>query len=145
MSKSLNPIALSSNYLRLHRAPRRHIAFVNMPLGSIQVPARLWRANHRTDQPSLPVTNKHNHHFGQLGFRTQFSLFPNYLCNRLYLDGPAVVSVNIFVRSISKIDDVTMVSRQDELNLAIDLSLLSSDHGSLRATTSQMNGQLPPH
>lgn len=27
-----------------------------------------------------------------------------------YLDGPAVVSVNIFVRSISKIDDVTMVS-----------------------------------
>ena len=26
------------------------------------------------------------------------------------LDGPAVVSVNIFVRSISKIDDVVMVS-----------------------------------
>lgn len=26
------------------------------------------------------------------------------------LDGPAVVRVNIFVRSISKIDDVTMVS-----------------------------------
>lgn len=28
----------------------------------------------------------------------------------LALDGPAVVSVNIFVRSISKIDDVVMVS-----------------------------------
>lgn len=28
----------------------------------------------------------------------------------LWLDGPAVVRVNIFVRSISKIDDVTMVS-----------------------------------
>jgi hypothetical protein len=26
------------------------------------------------------------------------------------LDGPAVVNVNIFVRSISKIDDVVMVS-----------------------------------
>lgn len=26
------------------------------------------------------------------------------------LDGPAIVRVNIFVRSISKIDDVTMVS-----------------------------------
>lgn len=26
------------------------------------------------------------------------------------VDGPAIVSVNIFVRSISKIDDVTMVS-----------------------------------
>lgn len=26
------------------------------------------------------------------------------------LDGPAVVRINIFVRSISKIDDVTMVS-----------------------------------
>jgi len=26
------------------------------------------------------------------------------------IDGPALVNVNIFVRSISKIDDVTMVS-----------------------------------
>lgn len=31
-----------------------------------------------------------------------------------YLDGPAVVSVNIFVRSISKIDDVTMVSAPEQ-------------------------------
>lgn len=29
------------------------------------------------------------------------------------LDGPAVVNVNIFVRSISKIDDVVMVSEHD--------------------------------
>lgn len=28
-------------------------------------------------------------------------------------DGPAVVRVNIFVRSISKIDDVTMVSARN--------------------------------
>lgn len=27
-----------------------------------------------------------------------------------YTDGPAVVRVNIYIRSISKIDDVTMVS-----------------------------------
>lgn len=32
-------------------------------------------------------------------------IFPSHL-----LDGPAVVYVNIFVRSISKIDDVVMVS-----------------------------------
>lgn len=31
-------------------------------------------------------------------------------CVVIYLDGPTVVHVNIFVRSISKIDDVTMVS-----------------------------------
>lgn len=30
--------------------------------------------------------------------------------NEIESDGPAVVRVNIFVRSISKIDDVTMVS-----------------------------------
>lgn len=28
----------------------------------------------------------------------------------ILIDGPAIVRVNIFVRSISKIDDVTMVS-----------------------------------
>lgn len=32
------------------------------------------------------------------------------------LDGPAVVSVNIFVRSISKIDDVVMVSDLRQMN-----------------------------
>lgn len=32
------------------------------------------------------------------------------------LDGPAYVQVNIFVRSISKIDDVTMVSLKKKVN-----------------------------
>lgn len=34
-----------------------------------------------------------------------------------HTDGPAVVRVNIFVRSISKIDDVTMVSVVVEANI----------------------------
>lgn len=47
--------------------------------------------------------------FVKLGFSFDFtSLFTRDF--DWYLDGPAVVSVNIFVRSISKIDDVTMVS-----------------------------------
>lgn len=36
------------------------------------------------------------------------------------LDGAAVVRVNIFVRSISKIDDVTMVSRDSNLTTQTD-------------------------
>lgn len=36
-----------------------------------------------------------------------------------YVDGPAVVRVNIFVRSISKIDDVTMVSGKSSDNIEL--------------------------
>lgn len=51
--------------------------------------------------------------FVMLGFRYDFiPLFTRDF--DWYLDGPAVVSVNIFVRSISKIDDVTMVSLQGQ-------------------------------
>lgn len=53
-----------------------------------------------------------------------------------YLDGPAVVSVNIFVRSISKIDDVTMVSRhRDRLGRASGLFCNTDEEG---FSTSQM-------
>lgn len=39
-----------------------------------------------------------------------YSPFPSVVYLYNHIDGPTVVHVNIFVRSISKIDDVTMVS-----------------------------------
>lgn len=44
--------------------------------------------------------------------RYETIISPPYLCITIQIDGPAVVYVNIFVRSISKIDDVVMVSEK---------------------------------
>lgn len=51
----------------------------------------------------------------------------------IILDGPAIVNVNIFVRSISKIDDVTMVSG---INPTLNYSKM---HLQTTSTTTQLN------